>query len=191
MINRRYAVLGLVIEQPDYGYRLTQRMQRRLGSMQIERTYVYKLLKGLQDDRLVYRSGEERGVNGSTRVFFAATAGGVEEFAGWMRASAAMMPLYEDLHMKVAFAREEDLPGLIELLGWRERECLALLEEHERLAGRPSGDSGWARSGGVLVRNGDIAHLQTMVGWLQETCVVMRRTVEERRRGGGGKRGPS
>jgi DNA-binding PadR family transcriptional regulator len=166
-------------------------MQGRLGSMQIGRTYVYKLLKGLEKDRLVYRSGEERGMNGSMRAFFAATADGIEEFAGWMRASAAMMPLYEDLHLKVAFARDEDLPGLIELLGWRERECLALLKEHERSALRPSTDSGWARSGGVLVRNGDIAHLQTMVSWLQETCVVMRRTVDEGRRGGSGERGLS
>jgi DNA-binding PadR family transcriptional regulator len=189
MINRRYAVLGLLIEQPDYGYRLTRRMRERLGSMQIGRTYVYDLLKGLEEDELVYRSAEERGANGSTRVFFAATERGAEHFAEWMRASAAMVPLYEELHLKVAFSREADLPGLIELLRWRERQCLALLEELERSARRPSTDHGWGRAAAVLVRNADVDHLQTMVRWLQGTCAVMQRTVEEARRRPGGERG--
>ncbi len=135
----------------------------------------------------MYRSAEERGANGSTRVFFAATERGAEHFAEWMRASAAMAPLYEELHLKVAFSREEaNLPGLIELLRWRASgSCLALLEELERSARRPSTDRGWGRAAAVLVRNADVDHLQTMVRWLQGTCAVMQRGGEARRRPGG------
>lgn len=189
MINRRYAVLGLLIEEPDYGYRLTRRMQERLGSMQIGRTYVYSLLKRLEEEGLVYRSAEERSASGATRAVFAASERGVEHFAGWMSAPVATVPWYEDLHLKVAFSRESDLPELIVLLRWRERECLALLEGFEQSARHPSEERGWARSAAVLVRNADIDHLQTMVRWLQSTCAVMQRTVEEARRRSGGAAG--
>ena len=188
MINKRYAVLGLLIEQPDYGYRLRQRMQDRLGSMEIGRGYVYDLLKRLQQEGMVYQSGEERGGNGSTRALYSATDQGVEHFEEWMRASAVMMPWYEELHLKVALSRETDLPRLAELLLWREQQCLSLLSDLEQAATRPSTDRGWARSAAVLVRNGDIEHLQAMVRWLQGARAVMQRAIEEARQRAGGAR---
>ncbi len=149
MINRRYAVLGLLVEEPDYGYRLRQRMQVRLGSMQIGRTYVYSLLKRLEEEGLVYQSSEEPGAKGATRAVFSATRQGVELFSRWMSAPAEIAPWYEELHLKVAFSREADLPGLIEQLRWRERECLALLVScwFNRLAVRVCGGYAYSYCG--------------------------------------------
>jgi DNA-binding PadR family transcriptional regulator len=182
-MSRRFAVLGLLREEPDHGYELAWRMEERLGSVKVTPKYVYKLLKGLEQDGLIYRIAEEPSGAGPARVVYDVTEQGVRRFAEWMRASAAMAPLYEELHLKVAFSRVPDLPGLIELLRLRERECLALLEKLEQPVERPreAGGRGWARSAAVLVRNADIDSLQTMLRWLQRTCTVMERTVAEER----------
>jgi DNA-binding PadR family transcriptional regulator len=183
VVNRRYAILGLLIEEPDYGYRLTERVQTRSG-ITIGRTYTYDLLKGLEKAKLIRRYREERAANGSVRVYFAATELGVAEFDKWMGASAKIRPMYEELQIKVAFSREADLPGLIPLLQWRERECLTALRLHRsESAKRGLAElDGWARSAAVCVRNADIEYLEVMVSWLQATRAVMERTVEEGRR---------
>ena len=104
-MSARYAVLGLLIEEPDHGYRLAQRMQARLGSPQARFTYVYRLLQELELEGLIRRVKEERRGGGSPRVVFEVTALGERDFGGWMRAPLAFTLIFEDLLVKIAVSR--------------------------------------------------------------------------------------
>jgi DNA-binding PadR family transcriptional regulator len=81
-MSARYAVLGLLIEEPDHGYQLAQRMQERLGSPQVRSTYVYRLLQELEREELIRRAREEPRGAGSPRVVFEVTALGERDFGG-------------------------------------------------------------------------------------------------------------
>jgi DNA-binding PadR family transcriptional regulator len=182
-MNTRYALLGLLIEEPDHGYRLAQRMQTRLGSGQVRSTYVYRLLKELEVEGLIRRVAEES-KGGRPRVMFEVTERGERDFGGWMRAPLELALIYEELHLKIAVSRVGDLPELVGLVRQRERDCLALQQQLEEAARRPAGEGevGWSRSAAVLIRNAGIYNLQTMIAWLQRTATVMDRTIEEERR---------
>jgi len=173
----------LLIEEPDHGYRLAQRMQTRLGSPEVRSTYIYRLLKELEMDGLIRRVHEEPKGRRPPRVVFEVTGEGVRDFGGWMRAPVALAALYEELHVKIAVSRVEDLPEMVVLVRQRERDCLALLRQMEESARRPAEDaeSGWSRSAAVLLRNAGIYNLQTMVRWLQRTATVMDRAIEGER----------
>jgi DNA-binding PadR family transcriptional regulator len=183
-MNTRYAVLGLLIEEPDHGYRLAQRMQARLGPPQVRSTYVYRLLKELEADGLIRRVEEEPKGRRPPRVVFEVTERGERDFGGWMGAPVELAVIYEELHVKIAVSRVEDLPELLMLVRQRERDCLALQRQLEESARRPAeeGEQGWSRSAAVLIRNAGIYNLQTMIRWLQRTAAVMDRTIEEERR---------
>lgn len=186
-MNTRYAVLGLLIEEPDHGYRLAQRMRTRLDSAQIKPAYVYRVLQDLEGDGLIRRVEEEPKGRRPPRVVFEATERGERDFGGWMRAPLELALIYEELHVKIAVSRVEDLPELVTLVRQRERECLALLERLNESARQPGirgfpPEQGWSRSVAVLLRNAGIYNLQTTIKWLQRTATVMERTIEEERR---------
>lgn len=186
-MNTRYAVLGLLIEEPDHGYRLAQRMRTRLDSAQIKSAYVYQLLRDLEEDGLIRRVEEAPRGRRPPRVVFEVTERGEQDFGGWMRAPLELALIYEELHVKIAVSRVEDLPELVILVRQRERECLALLEKLDLSARQPAikgrlPERGWSRSAAVLLRNAGIYNLQTTIKWLQRTATVMERTVAEERR---------
>jgi DNA-binding PadR family transcriptional regulator len=180
-MSTRYAVLGLLIEQPDHGYQLTQRLQERLGAPDVRRSYVYELMKQLAGDELIRRAEEPASIEqGAPRVLYRATRKGVEHFEDWLADSPASGPLRDELHVKMMVSRPRDLPRLIELTWQEERQCLDRLLEIEGAAelppGREAGDWPWAAN--VLVRNAEIAHLQTTVRWLQRARAVMERLYD-------------
>jgi DNA-binding PadR family transcriptional regulator len=181
-MSARYAVLGLLIEEPDHGYRLAQRMQARLGSPQVRSTYVYRLLQELEQEGLVRRAREESRGGGSPRVVFEVTALGERDFGGWMRAPLALTLMFEELLVKIAVSRPEDLPELVVRVRQRERDCLAMQKQLQESAQRPAEERGWSRSTAVLLRNLGIDNLQVMAGWLQRMALVMDREIEEQRR---------
>jgi DNA-binding PadR family transcriptional regulator len=180
-MSTRNAVLGLLIEQPDHGYQLTQRLQERLGAPDVRRSYVYELMKQLAGDELICRTeGPAVAETGPSRVIYKATGKGVEHFQEWLASPPSTGPLREELHVKIMVSRTSDLPRLIELTWQEERQCLDRLLDIEQVAEAPpagnSGDWPWAAS--VLVRNADIAHLQTNVRWLQRARAVMERLYD-------------
>ena len=52
-LSAKYAVLGLVIERPGYGYQLAQRLQERFGSCAFAPSGVYSALDQLSREQLV------------------------------------------------------------------------------------------------------------------------------------------
>jgi DNA-binding PadR family transcriptional regulator len=180
-MSTRHAVLGLLIEEPDHGYRLARRMQERLGEAQVRSTYIYRLLKELEQDGLIRRAEVEPRGGRPARVVFEATELGERDFGGWMRTPLALTLFFEELLVKIAVSRVEDLPELLVLVRQRERDCLALERKLKASERRPS-EQGWSRTTAVMLRNLGIENLQTMTAWLQRMALAMDRAIEEERR---------
>ncbi len=52
-MSAKYAILGLVIERPGYGYQLAQRLEERFGSSSFAPSGVYSALDQLSRDEFV------------------------------------------------------------------------------------------------------------------------------------------
>jgi DNA-binding PadR family transcriptional regulator len=179
----KHAVLGHLVQHPDYGYRLRAQLSEQLEIPDLSGNTVYRALVQLQKEGLIVELGADRTYGaGRDRVWFKATDRGSEAFEEWLRGASEEMPLLDGLHSKLLVSRPANLPELVELTWAQERACLARLGELEGAA-QMSGE--WRRSWEgvteVLVRNSKIAHLQTMVRQIQRTREVLVRLRDDAR----------
>jgi DNA-binding PadR family transcriptional regulator len=122
------ALLGLVLQRPGHGYDLANRLGRRLGpAWQIEAKSIYPMLQQLQRAGLV--SSERVAHDGPTgqRVVYSPTDGAAAALTEWMSNGVSHEPLRAEVQAKLAVARGEDVPRLLDALDAHERDCLALL----------------------------------------------------------------
>jgi DNA-binding PadR family transcriptional regulator len=178
----KYAVLGHLVQHPDYGYRLQAQLAEQLEMPNLAKPTVYRALEQLEAEGLVVRSHIDRAPGaGRDRVWFTATKSGSGAFEAWLRGASEGPVLIDELHSKLLASRPANLPELIDSTWARERACLARLGELEGAAMLPPGE--WRRSWegvvGVLVRNDEIAHLQTTVRQIQRAREVLVRLHED------------
>jgi DNA-binding PadR family transcriptional regulator len=179
-MSAKNAVLGLVIEQPGYGYDLARRLEARFGSSGFAPTGVYSALDQLSAEALVCSTGSRAaGENerGAPRRIYEATSKGIDYFEEWMLGSSAVAPVRDELYMKVALSKPHNLPRLIELAQAQEQNCLERLQDlrrppRERSVGGPID---WSELAVLLVRDAEIKQLQARVEWLQKARAVMQR----------------
>jgi DNA-binding PadR family transcriptional regulator len=148
----KHAVLGHLVQHPDYGYRLRAQLSEQLEIPDLSGNTVYRALVQLQKEGLIVELGADRTFgSGRDRVWFKATDKGSEAFEEWLRGASEEMPLLDGLHSKLLVSRPANLPELVELTWAQERACLARLGELEGAA-QMSGE--WRRSweGGGLGR---------------------------------------
>ncbi len=112
-------VLGLVLEQPSYGYELCKRYERRFdGLVRVSRSHIYSALNSLQRDGLIEplpTDGSER----QPKVRYRATATGADHFRGELAAQL------DDT------VRRSRLLGQLAAIGVSRRgEVLALVDGH-------------------------------------------------------------
>lgn len=166
----KHAVLGLVIERPGYGYELYQRLNQRVEGHEISERAVYPALSSLARSGFIQHSLRD-GRAHRQRVWYESTPGGVDEFQGWMgRLSDEVASLRSDLRWKLALAKLEDLPDLIEQTRAQQRACVARIEAlaREPQPEPPREDQlDWRPMAQLLVRRSDVAHLQTQIEILQ------------------------
>jgi DNA-binding PadR family transcriptional regulator len=154
-------VLGLVIERPDTGYRVAQRMKERLGSTQFADQTVSRALKRLQQQGLV----------GMVDGEYVATPRGTEHFREWLCASIPLPPVREELHARIALCRPEDLPRLAGIVRDAELACTVTVRDlnrrvrEERRAVESVRD--WRQRACVIVMGGDLAWWEARIKWLE------------------------
>ena len=174
----KQAVLGLVIERPDYGYELAKRLQERCGPWSWSRQAVYKALDELAESKHVHARGKGQARSGDQRrTVFEATQGGIDYFDSWMSDPATMEASRSELELKIVLARPRELPGLIEMTWAHEQQCVDRLATAARQTqAAESGDSllSWSDVGEMLVRDTEIKRLRMRIEWLQEA----RRTMQ-------------
>ncbi len=121
-------MLGLLIEQPDYGFSLEQRLEERFPAARFAYSTAYNALRRLRKDGLVRVAEPDPTAAEAEEVFYEATPEGVEHFRDWVRASTGSPIQREELHAKIAMCEPRDLPRLIDVLYAEERACIAELE---------------------------------------------------------------
>jgi DNA-binding PadR family transcriptional regulator len=186
-MSAKYAILGLVIERPGYGYQLAQRLEERFGSSAFAPSGVYSALDQLSRDEFVRAAGE-MGLGparrAAPRMIYEATDQGVDHFEEWILGSSPAPPLRDELHMKIALCQPSNLPRLIDLVYGQELSCQGRLRDlKDSAAGQENGDShDWPRLMRGLVRDAEIALWKSRIEWLQNARELLEGLLRESRR---------
>ncbi|HEY2140638.1 MAG TPA: PadR family transcriptional regulator [Solirubrobacteraceae bacterium] len=190
-MSAKYAVLGLVIERPGYGYQLAQRLEERFGSSGFAPSGVYSALDQLGRDEFV-RSAGEMGAGparrAAPRTIYEATDEGVDHFERWMLGSSRTPPLRDELHMKIALCQPRNLPRLIDTIYGQELACLGQLRDLKLLAEKePVDPHEWSRLMRVLARDAELAFWNARIEWLQSARELLEHLRDESERSGLGR----
>jgi DNA-binding PadR family transcriptional regulator len=186
-LSAKYAVLGLVIERPGYGYQLAQRLEERFGASGFAPSGVYSALDQLSRDEFVRAAGElgpGRARRAAPRTIYEATDEGVDHFEAWMLGSSPAPPLRDELHMKIALCRPRNLPRLIDMVYGQELACMGRLRDLKQLCeGDVVGDrQEWSRLMRILSRDAEIASWKARIEWLQSARELLERLLEDSER---------
>jgi DNA-binding PadR family transcriptional regulator len=183
-MSAKYAILGLVIERPGYGYQLAQRLEERFGSSAFAPSGVYSALDQLSRDALVRAAGEFRpdpARRAAPRMIYEATEEGVDHFEAWMLGSSPAPPLRDELHMKIALCRPRNVQPLIDMVYGQELACLARLRDLKKLSEHElvGGEQEWSILMRTLARDAEIASWKARIEWLQSARELLERLLEE------------
>jgi DNA-binding PadR family transcriptional regulator len=178
----KQAVLGLVIERPGYGYELVQRFEERIGGWRLSPTAVYPALVRLNASGAVRKRVDQSAHKNVT--WYEATDQGRDEFHSWMRTPSTLMPLRDDMFIKVAFATFEELEELVELTRTQEQACL---DRVDQLTGAGvdvdallDADAEWRFVGQAWLLRTEVAQLATTIDTLQEVRALMKKALRRR-----------
>jgi len=174
--SSKEAVLGLVIEQPDNSYRLDRRLDKLLRGARYGRGTAEKAVKTLVSDGFVRPIGGGGAEEGESGAAYEATSEGVAHFRSWLRASASIPPVREELHAKIALCEPPDLPLMIASVRDIEMGYVGELQaanqrtQSERLS---VGEGEWRRRMGLIVTASDAAWWEGRIKWLQQVRMYL------------------
>lgn len=178
-----WAILGLVLEKPSYGYEIAVRFDRRFSPlMSVSPSNIYTTL-----DRLVRLGFVER-VRGRTgtvserqrRQHYKGTADGARAYREWLAACLRDDPRRTDVLVRLSSICMRGPEALLDLLDRYEVECV---EETQRLAGarREAADDGGLMPAliGRVVESERRLMLTAQLQWVQQAKDEVRRYVVE------------
>ncbi|HTA16007.1 MAG TPA: PadR family transcriptional regulator [Solirubrobacteraceae bacterium] len=171
-MSAKHAVLGLVIEQPSYAYRIASGVRRQLRFADLADSYPYWALEKLENEGLVRRVDEKgdplHNCTPGRRAIYEATPKGVASFEDWLLSTAAEPPLRDDLHFRIALCRPHDAPRMIELVRGQELVCLGRVQDLKRASEAETNDgSEWDKMVRVVSRDAELAFWNARTEWLQ------------------------
>jgi len=189
----KYAVLGLLVEQPSYGYSLISQLTEVVGdAYRLKDSAVYVAIDTLKADGYV-REVERQPVADSKRtqrVMYAITPEGREAVAMWLSgpAGGSPEPARSELVRRLAFSGREHAASLLEAIDEGEMECVELIAAATRrqhaLAGRSAGE--WEAEVERLVHGYGISYLQALLDWHRDARAVVTRFAAEANAGEAG-----
>lgn len=181
----KHAVLGLVCERPGYGYQLDARFKERIGSWRHSKTAVFPALLRLAGDGAV-QPRDSRTTSRQPRIWYEATEQGRAEFKSWVRKSPTLMPLRDEMYIKIALAEYEDLQHLIEQTREQQQLCLDRIGnltgagvDPERLS---DPNVPWHLIGHAWLERTEVKQLSTQLEALQEARSLMKDALRRRER---------
>lgn len=177
-LSTKHAVLGLMVDEPSYGYRLQREVADRLGFLRLADSATYKILGRLEEDGLVEEAGElvdNQTRRGPRRVLYRATREGRLEFQRWMASPSDRGVLRDELQAKLAVSRTSDIPLLLQVAEDHARECMA---ELARLTRRPTSwedtrTEPWSGVATRLAEEFNALWLEMIVDWLGAVTHVL------------------
>lgn len=171
----KYALLGMLREQPDHGYRLKKRFEERMGSLwRLNTGHVYQTLRALTKAGLVAEvrdddEGPERDGFRPRRVF-TLTARGERTLERWLqRAPVRARPARDETLLRLLLLapdRHGHAAQQIEKLTHLYRQLAArLVAEKRKIPSRPTG-AALVRQIGIEAA---LLHTEAHIRWLEFT----------------------
>lgn len=171
--------LAVLLESPTYGYKVAKRIECRMGpSWRLQPKHIYPVLKQLEDDGLVW--SEQQGIDDPpySRRFFYPTDSAEQTRRDWFITPPAASILRADIHARLAFCTEEEIPVLLRALNeWR----VDLLEQIEKNAETEMSMVPWLDTIISLYRLAVDKRLKAEVEWVGEACRALEEVLAEQR----------
>lgn len=173
------AALAVLIEGPTYGYEVAKRINRRMGaSWHVQAKHIYTVLKQLEGAGLVW--SEDRPIDEPpySRRFFHPTDEAVRARREWLLAPPGASIVRADIHARLAFCGEEEIPELLRALN---ELRVDLIEEIEENAETETPRVSWLGTVMSLYRSAVDRRLKAEVEWVGEACRALEEVVAEQR----------
>jgi DNA-binding PadR family transcriptional regulator len=183
-LSTKHVVLGLMIDRPNYGYRVQQQMADKLGFLGIADSAIYKIIERLENHGWVAETGRQAigGTRrGAPRILYKATPEGVEQFKSWIATPSKPAVVRDELQAKLAVSAPEDLPHILRMAEQQARECLTALGR----LGRPAPLSTttqnvpWDVAAKIMVDDFHARRLEGLLDWLNAICEVIEDRIQE------------
>lgn len=182
-LSTKHVVLGLLIEQPGYGYDLLKRVQTRFGFLGLSDTFVYKTLERLEREGWIEDFGDKSvgGTRrGAPRVMYRPTASGRQQFKDWMAKPSRRAVLRDALQAKLGLTEPDDLPELLAEAEAQAADCMADLAILRRpaLAQAAGPEVPWHHAAVLMGDDLYVRLLQAQVDWLDGICELIEDRIE-------------
>ena len=173
------AALAVLLEGPTYGYDVAKRINRRMGaSWHVQAKHIYPVLKQLEEAGLA--RSEEREIDDPpySRRIYHPTDQAVRARRDWLVTPPAASVLRADIHARLAFSSDEDIPELLRALN---ELRVDLIEEIEENAETETPRVSWLGTTMSLYRSAVDKRLKAEVEWVGEACRALEEVVAEQR----------
>lgn len=128
----RAAVLAALIEAPAHGWDVARRANLRMGSAwRVEPKHIYPYLERLEVDGLVRSEQKSFKRSPYVRDVYYPTEKGKRARYEWLAARPKTNVFRTDLHVRLGFSTEEDIPDLLRALAERRLDILEEIEEND------------------------------------------------------------
>jgi DNA-binding PadR family transcriptional regulator len=130
----RYAILGLLAEQPMHGYRLKEVFDRRVSPLWgLTTGQIYQSLAVLERAALVESRGERKGRRPTRRVY-SITEAGKRDLGEWLQAPTTFArPFREEMVIRLMMLGGSQADGLLRMLARQTDEAKELLAHVMRM----------------------------------------------------------
>lgn len=168
----KYALLGLLLDQPAYPYQLASRLQERLGpAWEVNSGQLYQTIKSLERAGLI-ELVESVPADETERRVFRITEDGLGELDRFFQEAPEGVRLTRrPLLLKIAFAGPRRLYEAQEKLDAYERECARRLEETFRRRDQLPAEERLLRADWRLLRlslSADVFQLEAELHWARQ-----------------------
>jgi DNA-binding PadR family transcriptional regulator len=164
-MSLRFAILGLLTEEPMHGYEVKGRFERMLGgTWEVNIGQVYTTLQRLERDGLIEATG---GRGDRNKLSYRSTAAGADAFGEWLGdPDNEPQQLRESIYLKLLLALRQRNGAAAGLLNRQHRACLQRLRDLSALEDQAAREG---RDDMVLLFRGAILHTEADLRWV-ESC---------------------
>jgi DNA-binding PadR family transcriptional regulator len=174
------AVLAVLLEGPTYGYDIARQINRRMGtSWHVQAKHIYRPLEQLEHAGLAW--SEEQSVDEFpyTRRYFHASDEAVRARREWFATPPTASILRADIHTRLAFCTEDEIPELLRALG---EYRIDLIEEIEGNAETETPRVSLLGTVMSLYRSAVDKRLRAELEWVAEACRALEEALAEQQR---------
>jgi DNA-binding PadR family transcriptional regulator len=139
-VGTKHAVLGLLLEQPSYGYEVLVRFRRAFDAAQwgISPQGLYASLDRLERDGLIelVETPERDASRRQPKTPYRVTPSGAQELQSFLESPMSADPSRAELLLRLQCVAAQDADALVQMLDGHEQACL---DELGRIGGEASG----------------------------------------------------